>query len=575
MKQPKPGFGSAFYLVNLMEIFERLAWYGFFTVSSLYMTGAAERGGLGFSNAQRGVLQGIIPFFVYLLPVLTGALADRVGYRRMFICSYVLLIPGYFLLGQVRGFWPFFMVYMLVAVGAAIFKPLPVGTVARSTNDANRGIGFGIFYLMVNVGGFLGPIFAGALRALDWSWVFVLCSASIVINLVVAVFFFRDLAAGSPNDGRRLQAALEDAQRVLGNGRFALTVSVLIVTLMLAGGGWIPWPAFFVFAPMWLIVQWLWDQVVRSKKRAAWYVQTTRVGNGPFLIYLLVMSLFWTAYYQIYLTLPLYIRDFVDTSDLVQMSGQVSAAFSNFLAHVDVKVLSDTLENLANQFSAAPSAETLRSASHVLAELRVMPPPEVVAEGLRQVGSGLSAADLAANWAARYRQVNPEYIVSLDFLSIVLFQYLVSTVAARIRVFAVLVGGTLLIALSYFVGGIAHTLPFAGAAAAAMVVLFAFGEMFASPKSQEYVAAVSPPNAAALFMGYYFVSTALGLLFAGVLSGWAYETLAIERNAPGAMWAVFGVVAVIAALALLAFNVLMAPRFARSTIESQPDVARA
>lgn len=574
MKHPKPGFGSAFYLANLMEIFERLAWYGFFTVSSLYMTGAAAHGGLGFSNAQRGVLQGIIPFFVYLLPVVTGALADRIGYRCMFICAYALLIPGYFLLGQVRSFWPFFTVYMLVAVGAAVFKPLPVGTVARSTDDANRGIGFGIFYLMVNVGGFLGPIFAGALRVLNWSWVFVLCSASIVINLVIAVFFFQDLTAGGTS-GRRLHAALEDARRVLGNGRFALTVSVLIITLMLAGGGWLPWPAFFVFAPMWLIVQWLWDRVARSNGRAPWYMQTSRVGNGPFLIYLLVMSLFWTAYYQIYLTLPLYIRDFVDTSDLVQMSGHVSAAFSNFLAHVDVKALSNTLEDLANQFSAAPSPEALRSATQVLAELRVLPPPEVVAEGLRQVGSGVSAADLAANWAVRYRQVNPEYIVSLDFLSIVLFQYFVSTVATRIRVFAVLVGGTMLIAVSYFVGGIAHTLPFAGAAAAAMVVLFAFGEMFASPKSQEYVAAVSPPNAAALFMGYYFVSSALGLLFAGVLSGWAYETLAVERNAPAAMWVLFGVVAMTAALALFAFNVFMAPRFARSTIESQPDVARA
>lgn len=139
-------FSRTFYLANLMEIFERLAWYGFFTVSSLYMTGAVERGGLGFSNAQRGVLQGIIPFFVYVLPVLTGAVADRVGYRRMFICSYVLLIPGYYLLGEAKQFWPFFLAYMLVAVGAAVFKPLPVGTVARSTSDRNRSIGFGIFY---------------------------------------------------------------------------------------------------------------------------------------------------------------------------------------------------------------------------------------------------------------------------------------------------------------------------------------------------------------------------------------------------------------------------------------------
>ncbi|MBL7775383.1 MAG: hypothetical protein JNK89_05240, partial [Saprospiraceae bacterium] len=67
-----------------MEIFERMAWYGFFTVSSLYITGAVADGGLGFSDQDRGVLQGVVTFFLYLFPVVTGALADRYGYRRMF-----------------------------------------------------------------------------------------------------------------------------------------------------------------------------------------------------------------------------------------------------------------------------------------------------------------------------------------------------------------------------------------------------------------------------------------------------------------------------------------------------------
>lgn len=204
----RPRFGSMFYVANAMEIFERLAWYGFFTVSSLYMTTAPQRGGLGFSNSQRGVLQGIIPFFVYLLPVFTGALADRVGYRRMFICAYVILIPAYFLLGEMRGFWPFFMVYMLVALGAAMFKPLVVGTVSRVTDDSNRGIGFGIFYLMVNIGGFLGPILAGTLRAISWDWVFALSSSAIAINLVLVLFFFREPAPEKQEGGGRLRAAL-------------------------------------------------------------------------------------------------------------------------------------------------------------------------------------------------------------------------------------------------------------------------------------------------------------------------------------------------------------------------------
>jgi dipeptide/tripeptide permease len=68
-------FPQTFWAVNTMEIFERMAWYGFFAVSSLYMTGAVSEGGLGFSDQDRGVLQGVVTFFLYLFPVVTGALA--------------------------------------------------------------------------------------------------------------------------------------------------------------------------------------------------------------------------------------------------------------------------------------------------------------------------------------------------------------------------------------------------------------------------------------------------------------------------------------------------------------------
>ena len=70
-------FGRAFYLANGMEIFERLAWYGFFSLSSLYLTSPRSQGGLGFSDQERGFLQGMIPFLLYLLPVLTGALGAQ------------------------------------------------------------------------------------------------------------------------------------------------------------------------------------------------------------------------------------------------------------------------------------------------------------------------------------------------------------------------------------------------------------------------------------------------------------------------------------------------------------------
>ena len=69
MAEHKPSFlaqmksyPAQFWVANTMEIFERMGWYGFYAVSALYLTGPVEDGGLGFSSADRGVIQGIATF---------------------------------------------------------------------------------------------------------------------------------------------------------------------------------------------------------------------------------------------------------------------------------------------------------------------------------------------------------------------------------------------------------------------------------------------------------------------------------------------------------------------------------
>ena len=171
-KPQRSKFPQTFWIANTMEIFERMSWYGFFSVSSLYITGSPSEGGLGFTSEQRGTLQGVITFILYLLPVLTGALADRFGFKKTFFIAYTIMVPAYFLLGQFSTYETFFLAFLMVAFGAATFKPVVVGTVAKVTDNSNSSLGFGIFYMMVNVGGLLGPIVAGIVRG--WSWDYVL-----------------------------------------------------------------------------------------------------------------------------------------------------------------------------------------------------------------------------------------------------------------------------------------------------------------------------------------------------------------------------------------------------------------
>ena len=542
-------FPSAFYVANTMEIFERLAWYGFFTLSSLYMTTPVSQGGVGFSEAQRGALQGIIPFFLYLLPVITGALADRYGYRKMFIASFLIMAPSYYLLGQMTSFSGFFVAFSMVALGAACFKPVVVGTISHCTDDKNRGLGFGIFYTMINIGGFIGPLVAGYVRAISWDAVFMMSALWILINLVPAIFFYREPQKPSEQTST-LSETLKQAQQVLGNGRFALLVFPCIVLLMMAGSSFISYGMVVLLIVTWLIINAVWQKFTHSNAQN-WYQQPVSISNLPFTLYLAILTGFWTIYMQLFYTMPLYIRDFVDTRDLVQALAPLGDGFIDFIAHVNLTALSQQLDLL---FSAGASASQIQGE---LIHLKVRVPLEAIESSALMVATQGSQFDfdaLAQQWAQQYRQVNPEYIINLDFLAIVICQIAVSYFCQKFRAIKVLSVGVIVFALGCIVAIFANNLYLGGGVAVVAVLLMAFGEMITSPKSQEYVASIAPKSQSALYMGYYFVSMALGFLFAGLLSGWGYGELAKEMNRPDLMWYLFGAIGLVTSIAILWFN---------------------
>jgi dipeptide/tripeptide permease len=169
-----PKFGStyrnfprAFWVANVMELFERWAWYGMFLVLPLYLTGSTETGALGFSQAQKGLLTGTVVMILYFLPTITGAIADRFGYKRILILAYGILISGYYMMGVVRSYAALWFVFLFLGVGAGLFKPVISATVRKNTNEKTSSIGFGIFYMIVNIGAFVGPIFASKLREIS------------------------------------------------------------------------------------------------------------------------------------------------------------------------------------------------------------------------------------------------------------------------------------------------------------------------------------------------------------------------------------------------------------------------
>lgn len=541
-----------FYVANTMEIFERLAWYGFFTLSSLYMTSPANQGGLGFNEQERGLLQGMIPFFLYLFPVLTGALADRYGYRKMFIIAYAIMCPSYYLLGQVSSFSGFFLAFMGVAVGAACFKPVVTGTIARTTDSSNRGLGFGIFYMMVNIGGFLGPFIAGYVRAISWDWVFIMSSFWIALNFIPALFLYEEPTDQAQQKGRPLKQVMQDIQEVLGNARFALIFFGSLIILMAYGAKWLDGQTTAMLYIVWFAGHYLWNISASKQPNAAWYRQKIRVGNKPFVTYLLILSGFWMVYQQIFITLPIFIRDFVDTSDLVIALASYPD-LQTFLAPVDQLHLQTELVRLAAELSQANI--NVEQAYFELVHSKVMVPQAEITQALAAIATDTdSASSVAANWAQQYRQVNPEYLIGLNFLSIVLLQILVSRTIEKYQALPILVAGTLILAMGTALGGLATGMLMGGAMVLTSILVFSLGEMVASPKSQEYVASFAPSDKKAMFMGYYFVSSAIGFLLAGPLSGYLYSEVAKAAQRPDLMWYIIGAFGGLTALGLVLFH---------------------
>jgi POT family proton-dependent oligopeptide transporter len=271
-------FPISFWAANTMEIFERMAWYGFFAVSSLYITGAVEDGGLGFSHEDRGVLQGVVTFFLYLFPVVSGALADRYGFRKYFICSIRYLVPAYYSLRTINYSFPtFFLAFMLVALGAGTFKPVIIGTISKTTNDKTSSLGFGIFYMMVNIGGFVGPIIAGIVRAISWEYVFIASAGWIAINFIFVSFMYKEpKVEGEVKNTKSFGEVMAGLVEVLGNGRFFLFIFGLLVVLVLGSkftsDGTFTWTQIVVFCAVWFVVNFVYDMFLKRKadNTASW-----------------------------------------------------------------------------------------------------------------------------------------------------------------------------------------------------------------------------------------------------------------------------------------------------------------
>ena len=252
-----------FWVVGGMEMIERLAFYGVRAVATLYATRPLSTGGLGVTMATFGWLLLCWNLVQSLIPVFTGGLSDRYGYKQTIFASTIIKALGYLVMAWFHSYWGFFAGAMLLATGTAIFKPGVQGTLIKATNRRNSSMAWGIFYQTVNIGGWIGPLIALQMRLLDWKYVFYINAAVICCNFLLLLTY------REPGKDERLarQQRLREGQEKQGS----------------------------------LVL----EALAELKK--------------PHLaLYLIIFSVWWLMFPMLWDVLPKYIEDWVDTAPMVK-----------------------------------------------------------------------------------------------------------------------------------------------------------------------------------------------------------------------------------------------------------------
>jgi proton-dependent oligopeptide transporter, POT family len=178
------GHPKGLYLLFFTEAFERFQYYGMRAFLVLYLVDATK--GLGWSRSEALSLYGTYTGLVYLTPVLGGYIADRfLGQRLSVVLGGTLMMGGQFLCA-LKSVPTLYAGLSILIIGNGFFKANISTMVGQlyAPGDRRRDNAFTIFYMGINLGGFLGPLIAGGLaEKVDWSFGFALSGLGMAIGV--------------------------------------------------------------------------------------------------------------------------------------------------------------------------------------------------------------------------------------------------------------------------------------------------------------------------------------------------------------------------------------------------------
>lgn len=226
MKQP-PGL----YLLAMTELWERFGFYSMQTIAVLYMTK-----GLYFSDHHAYMIYATFGSILYLTPVAGGYVADHyIGFQRAIMIGGSLLGIGY-LTVAVPDAHIFFLGMGILVVANGLFKPNVSSIVGElyNKNDPRRDGGFTIFYMGINIGSLIPPLFIGwMIKTYGWHSGFILSACGMVISLLT--FHYAKSKLGLR--GALPKHSLLQRIKKLSRGEFYTIFYFMIVVLALLSFG--------------------------------------------------------------------------------------------------------------------------------------------------------------------------------------------------------------------------------------------------------------------------------------------------------------------------------------------------
>jgi POT family proton-dependent oligopeptide transporter len=229
----RPKHPRGLYVLFFTEAWERYSFYSLLSVLVLYMDES-----LRFTPDTVGQVYGGYIATVYFVPLLGGYLGDRwLGYNRTVIFGGILITIGHFILAT-ETLATFYVALGLIAFGSGMLKPnisTMVGNLYRDQPQL-KDTAYNIFYMGINIGGFLGPLGVAYFRA-NYGWSVALGSAGVA--MAVALVIFVALNGWIAHAGHRPAAAdnpsAEPDPPDAGQRIFALIVAFAIITVFWFG----------------------------------------------------------------------------------------------------------------------------------------------------------------------------------------------------------------------------------------------------------------------------------------------------------------------------------------------------